>query len=154
MATDWEAIYNAVQTRKYRETFKPKASAIEPSGSYDRAEGIYRLTAPIKVISEANQREHWRAKHKRKAEQQTALKLFWGQHVQRLPKPPVTVVFTRIGQRKLDDDNLANAFKGLRDQLAKMIGVDDGSDLIRFEYRQIATGKRQYGIEVEVKEER
>ena len=141
----------AQQKKSAKGKSAPKIKAVtEPSGSY--AEGVYCLTAPIKVVSEANLREHWAAKNKRKAAQQVALRLYWGQYVQKLPSPPMMVIFTRIGQRKLDDDNLANAFKGLRDQFAKMVGVDDGSDQIRFEYRQIATGKRQYGIQVEVKE--
>ena len=65
-----------------------------------------------------------------------------------LPSLPATITLTRIGKRKLDDDNLAAAFKYVRDQIAAAYGVDDGSELYAWRYQQ-RTGK-VYGVEIEV----
>ncbi len=39
--------------------------------------------------------------------------------------PPKSVLFVRLGPKELDDDNLAGAFKAVRDQVAKEFGVTD-----------------------------
>lgn len=50
---------------------------------------------------------------------------------------PIDVKLTRIAKRELDDDNLANAFKHVRDAIATWFRVDDRRmDLIRFMYAQ------------------
>jgi hypothetical protein len=36
----------------------------------------------------------------------------------------------------MDSDNLAGAFKALRDAVAALLDVDDGTDRIRWHYRQ------------------
>ncbi len=61
---------------------------------------------------------------------------------------PIVVTLTRIGKRRLDDDNLAASFKYVRDQIAHMIGTDDGSPLYTWVYKQ-QIGK-VYGVEVEI----
>ena len=57
------------------------------------------------------------------------------------------VTITRIGPRKLDDDNLSGACKYVRDEIARMVGVDDGSDRYTWVYKQ-RTGA--YGVDVEI----
>ncbi len=37
----------------------------------------------------------------------------------------LTVTFTHIGP-VMDDDNLQSAFKAIRDEIARLVGVDDG----------------------------
>lgn len=54
---------------------------------------------------------------------------------------PCHVVLVRVSAGCLDDDNLAYAFKYIRDGVAEALGVDDGSQAITFEYRQ-QLGKR------------
>jgi len=63
------------------------------------------------------------------------------------PAPPVTVTLTRVGPRRLDDDNLAAAFKFMRDTIAAFLGLDDGSPLYIWRYAQ-RVGK--YGVDVEI----
>lgn len=108
-----------------------------------------KIEMPIKVVSEANQREHWTAKNKRKHSQQCDFASFW-----RANKPkvelPCKVIFTRYASRLLDSDNLAGAFKFVRDQFAREIGVDDGSPDLSFEYRQEKLSKRDYYISIEI----
>lgn len=47
------------------------------------------------------------------------------------------VLIVRYGRKRLDDDNLVAAFKAVRDAIAENLGVDDGSEAITFDYRQI-----------------
>ena len=111
------------------------------------------FTMDVQVVSEANTREHWGKKFKRKKEQQDALRAAWKKAAKKLPRPvavPCVVRFTRIGPQKLDDDNLSGGFKGLRDSVANELGIDDGSELVRWEYAQCAVGKRIYSVRVEV----
>ena len=64
-----------------------------------------------------------------------------------IPPLPLLVTITRIGPRKLDDDNLASACKYVRDQIAAAVGVDDGSDRYTWRYGQ---RRGKYGVDVEV----
>ncbi len=71
------------------------------------------LTLP----SMANSRMHWAAKARIVKKQRSAVSnALFG-----LPTPPlpVTVTFTRIAPRRLDDDNLAMSCKGVRDAVAE-----------------------------------
>lgn len=103
----------------------------------------------IKTVSEANQREHWSKKYRRKVEQQGTFSMLWRSYRPKL-KLPAIVTFTRHSCSVLDSDNLAGAFKHVRDQLAKELGIDDGSDKIRFEYKQERIAKRQHYFTVEI----
>jgi hypothetical protein len=49
-------------------------------------------------------------------------------------------VLTRCSPRKLDDDNLASAFKAIRDEVAKQLGVDDGGTRVEWVYKQMPGG--------------
>jgi hypothetical protein len=107
---------------------------------------------PTKLISEANQREHWAIKTKRKKAQQRAVELVWLAERVRVA-PPVVVTLTRVGVRKLDPDNLAGSFKHVQDQIAKCMGVDDGDERkVRWVYEQRKGIPRQYGLEVRIVE--
>ena len=82
---------------------------------------------PINLLSEANLREHWSAKHRRKKEQQRVILLFRQKLLMARPEgEPITVHLTRIGPRCLDLDNLAGSFKHAQDAVALILGVDDG----------------------------
>lgn len=113
------------------------------------------IEAPIKVISEANTHTGWKARHYRGVGQKTEMNYYWKQTLKgRRVSLPCVVRLTRIGPKALDTDNLAGAFKAVRDQIAKEIGIDDGAvKQIRFEYEQEAIGSRKYGIRVEVIEQ-
>ena len=113
------------------------------------------IEAPIKVISEANQRNHWAERKRRFDGQRIELNYYWKQSLKgRRVSLPCVVRLTRIGPKALDTDNLAGAFKAVRDQIAKEIGIDDGAvKQIRFEYAQEAIGSRKYGIRIEVVEQ-
>lgn len=109
------------------------------------------FSMPVRVFSETNAREHWGKKFKRKKAQKEETHIEWKRaaHGVKISLPCV-VRLVRVGSQRLDDDNLGESFKAIRDQIATEIGVDDGSELIKFEYAQEAIGKRQYAVKVEV----
>ena len=69
---------------------------------------------PIRTVSEMNQREHWKARYRRKKVQQKITQLF-------LPKKTPTGVhrisLTRVAPRAFDPDNLAASFKNIIDTI-------------------------------------
>lgn len=67
------------------------------------------------------------------------------------PAFPLEVTFTRIAPNMLDDDNLARAFKAMRDQFSDLIDVDDRDPRVEWRYNQRREGVRIYAFEVEWK---
>lgn len=111
------------------------------------------FTVPVQVVSEANQSEHWLDKYHRKKQQQKTTAAAW--HAHRALKYvavvlPCVVRLIRVGPKRLDSDNLAGSFKHVQDVIAKKLGVDDGDERIKWEYAQVAVGKRLYAVRVEV----
>lgn len=105
----------------------------------------------MRLVSEANAREHWGDKARR-AKVQRFLGQFYLTDAkvqgQELPPPPWRVTITRIGPRKLDSDNCAGAAKALRDGIADALRVNDGDEAaVTWEYRQEPGA---YGVRVEV----
>lgn len=109
------------------------------------------FSAPIRTVNEANNREHWAVKNKRKKAQQAEIDAVLINALNRKKiKFPCEVYLTRIGSRKMDDDGLSRSFKGIRDQIAFRLGIDDGDEGIRFIYGQRVIGKRQYSVSVRI----
>lgn len=103
------------------------------------------LALPIRVVSEANKREHWRYRHRRaKAARAATVIVPSG-----LPLP-CTVQLTRIAPRQLDDDNLRSAFKALRDGIADRLGVKDNDPRVRWEYAQERGKPKEYAARVTI----
>lgn len=107
-----------------------------------------RLEVPLgaPLPSGANLREHWVAKAKRtkahRAFARAALQTQgrqWLAHWRTMAgneRLRVAVRFTRVATKRLDDDNLAYAFKAWRDGIAEAVGIDDGSPRWTWEYHQ------------------
>lgn len=105
-----------------------------------------RFLIPIKLVSLANLSHlHWRRLTKIKDDQRAHTNLAMRGY--ELPPLPLLVVITRVGPRKLDDDNLAAACKYIRDQIASAVGKDDGSDQYTWVYKQL---KGDYAVDVEI----
>lgn len=109
------------------------------------------LTLPIKTISELNARHHWAVKNRRKHAQrlEVGMELYKALNGRQV-ELPCTIKLTRIGPRRLDSDNLASSFKFIRDAIADRLGVNDGDERINFEYDQVAIGKFQYAIRIQI----
>ena len=110
------------------------------------------ITLPITVKSELNQRGHWSKRAKRFRSQkdvlQTTLINFGMYHCCQVGK--VSVTFTKLGGRAMDDDNLRGSFKGLRDEVASwMLDVNDADPRITWKYEQEPKGRQGVRIEIE-----
>jgi hypothetical protein len=104
------------------------------------------FVVPIRVVSEANVRGGWQSVDRRKCIQQRATHAELAKHGARMTAP-VVVVLTRVGTKQLDDDNLRGAFKHVRDEVARWLLTDDGSDAITWDYEQ-RRGKAAVWIDV------
>ncbi len=113
---------------------------------------------PIKIISEPNTNHHWSVKYKRFKEQKKQIWLAFYNDQPKI-KLPCEVTLTRIGPRKLDDDNLIASFKAVRDEIAdhlipgKKPGQADSDFRIIWNYKQESpekTNKDKYQIKVEI----
>lgn len=95
----------------------------------------FRAVIPVRTVSEANAHQHWRVRQRRAKLQrrQVWLHLF---PLLRGRGKPVRVRLTRLSPRKLDSDNLAGAFKHVRDEIAGILGFDDRDDAVTWEYGQ------------------
>ena len=105
------------------------------------------FSVPIQTKSVANLREHWTAKAKRVKAQRRATAYRTPPALKSLG-PLLVVTLTRVSARRLDDDNLQGALKGVRDQVACALGVDDRSSLVRWEYGQ-EKGEDEVRVRVE-----
>ena len=107
----------------------------------------------LKTVSELNDRSHWGAKNRRKQDQQeqVAVAMLNALRGRRIELPCV-VTMTRIGPKKMDNDNLAGAMKHCQDQIARQLGVDDGDESkVIFRHYQMPIGSRDYAVKVEIK---
>lgn len=107
------------------------------------------LLVPVKIISEANSREHWRKAAKRKAEHRNSARIALGGCLE-IMRLPCTITLTRIGPRTLDDDNLASGFKAFRDGVADWLGIYDGSPLLTWRYAQRKGKPKEYAAEIHI----
>ncbi len=95
-----------------------------------------------------NAREHFHAKAKRVAKEREAAAWMLRVHGKQRPALPCSVILTRIAPSNgLDDDNLVGALKGVRDQVADWLGVND-RDRMRVRYRY-AQERGEWGVRIE-----
>ena len=102
-----------------------------------------RIEIPMALPSAGNLHEHWRKRHQRIKLQRAATRFAMAGHAMTLAKAGahahganLTVTLTRVSPRQLDDDNLAFAFKGVRDEVAACFGVNDNDPRIEWHYAQ------------------
>ena len=106
-------------------------------------------TLPLKIISVANARlNRFKLAAMNKAQRATTKHAL--QTLALPPRPPMTIVLTRIGPKLLDTDNLAGGFKSTRDGVADWLGVDDGHPGLDWQYAQRSAGPKVYSVELEV----
>ncbi len=117
------------------------------------------LSIPLTLHVSLNSREHWATKAKRiKRERSAVAWAFAGarrksQLAQLQAANPVNtwvVTITRIAPRRVDGDNLISRCKGVRDEVARHLGIDDGSEAIDWRYRQEQAPGKVCGVRVEI----
>lgn len=104
------------------------------------------ILVPIKTVSSLNAREHFAVRAKRvRAERQGVAWLLKGQQ---RPPIPCSVRLTRVAPSSgVDDDNLVGALKGVRDEIAAWLGIDDRhSKQVRYVYDQ---ARGPWGVRIE-----
>jgi hypothetical protein len=111
---------------------------------------------PLRLQSHANTRQCWQSKAQRVKFERTAAKLHTMFAIRNLDElcasvsSPLHVKLIRIAQRKLDDDNLAYAFKAIRDGISDALHVNDGDDsIIRWSYSQM--NSIPFGVRIEIR---
>ena len=103
---------------------------------------------PMKLPSCANLREHWSARARRARNHRESGRWHTAVAIMGNPLPArMRITLTRIAPRRLDSDNVASAFKGLRDGIADALGIDDGSPRLEWQYQQ---GKGAEMVRVEI----
>lgn len=96
------------------------------------------IKVPYKIFSEANVKEHWAIKNRRKK----AIFNYLNHFLKLPPMKSAKITFIRISPRSLDYDNLLYAFKNVRDYIAdriipgKKMGQADSSKNLSFFYEQ------------------
>lgn len=109
--------------------------------------GAISVVIPIRTINPLNRREQWfqRASRVRKERSDTA----WILRAVQRPALPCVVTMTRVAPSNgLDCDSLPASCKGIRDEIAKWLGVDDRDPRVKWEYEQ-RRGK-QWAVEVSI----
>lgn len=101
------------------------------------------FTAPIRIESELNRRDHWRAVKRRRDAQKSAIYWSYREAIgssgtlfvkKRHFRRPLTVTLTRIAPRPITDehDNLRSGWKGVVDMLAEQIDPLTDDEVTRF----------------------
>lgn len=95
------------------------------------------IEIPLRTVSALNCREHWRARARRVRNEREVV-AWWLAGWKKKPSTPCVIRLTRIAPSNgLDDDNLCGSLKGVRDQVAQWLGVDDKrSELVKYVYAQ------------------
>ena len=103
------------------------------------------IAVPLRTRG-SNARESWPARHGRVKRERSAVA--WILATERRPSIPCTVLLTRCAPSAgLDDDNLRTALKGVRDQVAEWLGVNDrDSSRVRYLYAQV---RGAWGVRIE-----
>jgi hypothetical protein len=96
---------------------------------------------PIRVVSEANMHQHWRRRQLRAKSQRAITCVYVGRLLRGAGKPK-RVVLTRYSARELDSDNLAGAFKHVRDEIAALCGFNDREKSVEWVYQQFKADPR------------
>lgn len=122
---------------------------------------IVELTIPLRTVSALNSRECWQAKARRVRDErsQTLAALSTGQGWQaqrRLRRAlqggrRLVVMLERQSRGVLDDDNLRGAFKGVRDEIALWLGIDDRDPRVRWSYAQQRA--KQFAVRIRISQD-
>jgi hypothetical protein len=107
----------------------------------------------LRVTNELNKRGKWFGRARRTKDNRVAVRRALG-HVIKPTSAPLVVTLTRISPRAFDDDGLAAAFKGVRDEVAALLGRgDDPKAGIRWVYGWERGRVREYAVRIQIEHE-
>jgi hypothetical protein len=102
----------------------------------DLAAPAMAVRIPLRTGRGQNDREHHMVRSRRVKAERFAV----GMVLNTQPKvsPPCAVLLLRCcpSKRRLDDDNLQGSLKGVRDEVARWLGVDDADERVTWVYAQ------------------
>jgi len=113
------------------------------------------FSVPIKILSEANNSDHWTKKKARKDEIRKEIRIEWIKIGCPYISLPCLIKITRIAPRELDFDNLVFSMRSVTNMIADLIipglaaGRADGDKRLKFEYLQRKVPKT-YAVEIEI----
>jgi hypothetical protein len=110
---------------------------------------MLEVLIPVKTISVANVREHWRARARRTKEHRQAAKAMLA-GARDVPLPVIVTMTRYAPSSGLDGDNLQGALKAVRDGIADAFGLDDRDMLLEWRYDQQRSKKGFYAVLVKV----
>lgn len=136
-----EAEYAALLTQRQARTaaYQRPGTAQPPArpvAKVTNTDGVLRAVLPVKLVNGSNERAGWWTKAKRAKRERRAVHQAIPTTL--LPPLPVAVTITAVrrGTRPFDCDGLRTAGKHIRDAIAELYGVDDGSPLYTWDYHQ------------------
>ena len=115
-----------------------------------------KCTVPVRTVSEANQREHWAATHRRKKQQQQLVGRAMARMInlgEQWPKADLVVTMCRVATTAMDTDGLDISFKHVRDAVAKLLGRGDAPrDRIEWrpDQRKRTKSEPKYSVEIAI----
>lgn len=112
------------------------------------------VVLPLALVNPTNSRAFWRARSTRVKRERSVTRLVL-QAAGALPffretPAPWRVELVRRSPRAFDSDGLVAAFKGIRDEVAAIAGLDDKSPSFRWCIRWEKATKREVGVVVRV----
>lgn len=112
---------------------------------------MIRITIPgLRLVSEANARDHWAVKARRVQRQRDLARMLTARPLWARKAWPLRVTITRIAPRSLDSDNLVGSAKAVRDGIADALGVDDKDPRVEWRVEQRKGRPGEYAVEVRV----
>ena len=107
------------------------------------------VIVPIKTITGLNVREHHYLRARRVAAERkaTALALAASFDAGAVADSSACILLTRHA-KKCDDDNLQGALKGVRDEVAAWLGIDDGDARVQYCYAQTTCKRGQEHVSI------
>lgn len=110
--------------------------------------GAFAFTVPIRTVNKNNVDEHWTVRRKRVLKERNAVALCWPRLAQVQVPCAVRLVRVAPARNHLDTDGCTAALKTVRDEVARLIGVDDGDARVTFTTAPEEVGA--WGVRVEI----
>lgn len=115
-----------------------------------------KMMVPIRTHLGLNARLHPFARYRIGLQEKNAVRVYWALErnaarcaVRKMPAWRITLTRISPASKKADDDNVVGGLKIIRDELARLIGIDDGSPRVQWMYQQV---RGQWGVMIEIEE--
>jgi hypothetical protein len=111
-------------------------------------QAAFGFTVPVRTVNKNNVEEHWAVRRRRVLRERNAVVLSWPRLAVQVPCE-VNLVRIAPARNHLDSDGATAAVKTVRDEVARLIGVDDGDQRVTW-----TTGPQEvgaWGVRVEIR---